>query len=65
MRTNAQRIQSARKALRPYKPETESVETALIDLMADLYHLADKEGISMDKVRRVAFMHFAAEQGKE
>ena len=61
MRTNKQRVADAREALKPYNPDTEGVKTALIDLMTDLYHLAQAEGILMDDVRRIAYTHYSVE----
>jgi hypothetical protein len=62
---NQARVARARAMLAPYDPETEGYRTAIIDALADLYHLAEREGLSVELCRKTAYMHFAAESAED
>lgn len=40
-------------------------ETLITDLMADLMHLAVRKELDLDRIQRLADMHFSAEQLEE
>jgi len=59
-----ERTESARQALDQYcqcKGESLDTETAIIDLLADLLHLAWTEGLDARNLGKTALMHFVAE----
>ncbi len=65
--TNEERAEAAKKALESqdkyYCRDTwpESVEESIIDLVADLFHLAHRQGTHRDDIIRAANLHFEAE----
>ncbi len=61
MTDNSERIKRAREALDVY----EGSDEALIDLLADLHHLAAHYNYDIDYSYRVAKGHFYAELGEE
>ena len=60
MSTNSERAARARKAVLAAKKATRG-EFHLVDLVANLLHLADEDGDSGERVLRVAQMHYEAE----
>jgi hypothetical protein len=60
---NLERLARARALLDQYDSSSEGLETALTDLMADMYHLIEQEGLPFEEIRRTAYMHFCAEVG--
>jgi hypothetical protein len=64
MSTNSERAERARKAVAAAKNGTRG-EFHLVDLVANLLHLADAEGDSGKRVLRVAKMHYEAEVEEE
>ncbi len=62
-RTNADRANDARIALNAYEPKDQADDEAnIVDLVADLYHLASSLGIDPEYVQRVAWHHYMAER---
>ena len=68
-RTNEDRIRDAALALHTYKDalgheydDEETEESSITDLMADLLHLADAEGLDHESIHRMSELHFRAEQ---
>jgi hypothetical protein len=41
--------------------ENEDMETGITDLLADILHLCDKEGIDIDRCKRMASYHYTEE----
>lgn len=64
MSTNSERAARAQKAVTAAKKGTRG-EFHLVDLIANLLHLADAEGDSGERVLRVAKMHYEAEVEEE
>ena len=64
MSTNSERAARARKAVTAAKKGTRG-EFHLVDLVANLLHLADAEGDSGERVLRVAKMHYEWEVEEE
>jgi len=70
--TNAERADAALTALghhvkakdysEPEPVETAEIEEAMVDLIADLKHLAKREGINFDAVLRMAGRHYFEER---
>ena len=62
----AYRIESAREALLNFGERDgdllDCYETDIIDLIADLLHLAEAEGVDPESVLRMAKMHWEAER---
>jgi len=58
--TNGMRADRAAGAFRQYESDCEGAEK-LSDLLADLHHLAHREGWDFDDALRAARMHFDAE----
>ena len=62
MPTNERRAQWADKALAVFQNETRcDQQDALPDLLCDLMHLADQQGIDFDKMLQRARYHYQAE----
>jgi hypothetical protein len=66
-RTNKERRKKALLALRPYddKRTRERTAMAIVDLLTDLFHLADKKRIDMDQAWKLAGKHHEAERAEE
>lgn len=64
MDTNERRCKKARKALKAggYDNGKINLETDIIDLIADLLHLACSSKIDANKIKRCAAMHLEAER---
>jgi len=63
--TNEQRAEEARHTLRHFKSlgdHEDDVETLAIDLVADILHLLEQEGVDHARVLRTAEGHFHAER---
>ena len=63
--TNEQRAEEARQALQYFKSRLGhncDVETLAIDLVADILHLLEREGVDYARVLRTAEGHFHAEK---
>ena len=64
--TNADRAQRAEAALAAYPGrEDEDLSASIVDLVADLLHLAHQNDIEPDYVTRLAQDHFTAEVEEE
>jgi Fic family protein len=62
---NEQRAEAAYRAVMKYQQSDFDVETGIIDLVADLLHLARENGIEPDYIIHMAQMHFDAEIEEE
>jgi hypothetical protein len=63
--TNEDRAKQARKTLDYFLsivPNDDDVETLAIDLLADILHLLEQEGVDSDRVLASAENHFRAER---
>ncbi len=63
---NAQRAARARAAVATFRYETgqgdaDGLDTVLTDLLCDLLHLCDQEGLSFERVVLLARTHYNAE----
>jgi hypothetical protein len=67
--TNEDRASWAEVAVEAFKKETrmegEDLETCMGDLLCDLRHLADAEGLSWDGLLHKGDMHYRAERGDQ
>ncbi len=64
--TTEERAERARKTMTHYEAaDPEDLETSILDLIADLYHLADKHGCSIERIKDLAWMHYEAEVFEE
>jgi hypothetical protein len=68
---NQERRNHAEQAVRAYlkskgEPSPEQIEeTEIADLIADLHHLAQIDGFDIERIDRLAAMHYEAEQADE
>ncbi len=63
--TNEQRVEEARRTLQYFRSlggYDDDVETVAIDLVADILHLLEQEGVDQARVLRTAEFHFQAEK---
>lgn len=59
---NSERIERSKAALRAmHEPPSIYLEQDIIDLIADLLHLANSERLDTDSIMRMAFNHFKEE----
>ncbi len=63
---NAHRIASARRAVAAFQDEagqddSDGLDTVLTDLLCDLQHLCDNEGLVFERILLLAKMHHTAE----
>jgi len=63
--TNAERAAWAERAVRYFARASgqgrEPLETSVVDLLADLMHLAEREGLDLHRLAERAHLHFSAE----
>ena len=59
--SNEDRADNAYFALAAYGAAAYDIETTAIDLVSDLFHLANREGWDMEKIIRMGRMHFEEE----
>jgi hypothetical protein len=62
---NEQRAEAGYRAVRNYQDSDFDAETGIVDLVADLLHLACEFGIEPDYIIQTATMHFDAEVEEE
>jgi len=63
--TNEQRAEQARNTLNYFLsivPNDDDVETLATDLLADIFHLLEQEGVDFERVLSSAEDHFRAER---
>ena len=70
MPTNEQRADYGREACETFCESAgmdmeNDMPSVVVDLIANLLHLADQEGMCAESVLRTATMHFEAETGEE
>lgn len=63
---NARRVEWARRAVARLKHETgltnaDGLDTAIVDLICDLLHLCNREGLEFEHVLALAKLHYDAE----
>lgn len=67
--TNADRADSARAAAEAFAIATgsqdEDLRTQLVDLLANIMHLADEEGLVFDALTESAYLHYEDEIDEE
>lgn len=64
MNDNKGRADLGEKAIAEYMDE-EGIHAALVDLLANLMHLANREGLDFDAAVDTAYVHFGAEIKEE
>lgn len=67
IRENAQRAYRAEDCLALYRQRrgfTDCTGSEICDLIADLLHLAEREGLDVDAIHRIARQHWAEEQAE-
>ncbi len=60
-RTNLERANRALNVATEYLDDVKDVKTAVIDLLADVHHLCDKQGLDFSSMLKSARNHHAAE----